>query len=357
MKQKIIEVITLLGAFLVTAGFLSCSKEETPVAPEPEVVSCAEVLLEVGDDAQTKASYDQAGRILYWQEGDQLVLFSNDKINGILSCTSVDGSGKATFSGTISSFTPEAINVYFFCNKPVGSSKPNFDFSLQNGNAVSVSHYLFLKSLNVKFEKIAEHQYEAAEKLQFEALTSILDINVVNAGAPVPSGTKASSVKIDGLKNQMTVDLKTGEVTSSFVKTPDFGTSGQKDLTTTTIAPRNTADYSTNYLVALIPQASDNVTMIVNYADGSYNGLKTYWNVIKWSVGAGNAYVTDWDQQSVHLDILDVSPKAGYAGVAVDTGENADGTSHKGGYNGVDPEGSVDNPNGQKGGYNGTEVL
>lgn len=356
MKKNLIEIITMLGAILVTVGFSSCSREETPIVPELKVVSSAEVSFEVGDDAQTKALYD-AG-VLYWQEGDQLVLYSNNNINGTLSCTSVDGSGKATFSGTITNFTPEAINVYFFCNKPVDSDKPAFDFSLQNGNAASVSQYSFLKSVGVEFVEAGEHQYKAADKLQFQALTSILNISVDNADGPVPVGTKAHSVMIDGLKNQMTVNLETGDVSSNFVKSPDLGISDQQeDYTMTKIYPRYKSNLSTNYLVALIPQNATAVTMVINYNDGSYNGLKTYWENISWDIAEGSSYTTDWSRQG-GLSIVGVSQKTGYAGVAIDTGENADGTSHKGGYDGV----AVDGINGDKGlgnkvGYDGTEVI
>lgn len=353
MKKNLIEIITMLGAILVTVGFSSCSREETPIVPELKVVSSAEVSFEVGDDAQTKALY--AAGVLYWQEGDQLVLYSNNNINGTLSCTSVDGSGKATFSGTITNFTPEAINVYFFCNKSVDSDKPAFDFSLQNGNAASVSQYSFLKSVGVEFVEAGEHQYKAADKLQFQALTSILNISVDNASAPVPMGTKARSVRIDGLKNQLTVDLETGDVSSNFVKSPDLGNSTPTDYQTTRITPRTVSEYSTNYLVALIPQNATAVTMVINYNDGSYDGLKSYWENISWNIAEGSSYTTDWSRQG-SLSIVGVSPKTGYAGVAVDTGENADGTSHKGGYNGSAVDGS-DNPNGQKGGYSGTEVI
>lgn len=351
MKKNLIEIITTLGAILVTVGFSSCSREETPIVPELKVVSSAEVSFEVGDDAQTKALYD-AG-VLYWQEGDQLVLYSNNNINGTLSCTSVDGSGKATFSGTITNFTPEAINVYFFCNKPINSDNPAFDFSLQNGNAASVSQYSFLKSVGVEFVEDGEHQYAPVAKFQFQALTSILNIGVNHAGAPVPDGTKARSVEIFGLNNQMTVDLKTGAVTNSFVQTPNLA--NPADFTKTAIAPRSVSEYSTNYLVALIPQNAAAVTMVINYNDGSYNGLKTYWENISWNIAEGSSYTTNWSRQG-SLSIVGVSQKTGYAGVAIDTGENADGTSHKDGYNGSAVDGT-DNPNGQKGGYSGTEVI
>lgn len=331
----------------------SCTKQES--APQPEkVVARADFSMEVGEnDGGTKASVSDG--FLNWQTGDLIVMASNGQINGTLVCTSVDGDGSATFSGEITNFTPAGVNLYFLGNRNVDGMTPQFDFSLQQGNIANAANYVFLKKTGVILKEVTDHSWEPEGSVVFEGMTSLLTLNLAPANSPAAKGGIATSAKIDGLKNCMTVDLATGDVTSSYVKM----LGGTDDNTVTTVSPRYVGELSNSYVVAVIPQNASGLAMNVNYLNTDGSTETTRWSGINWDMTdkAGKTISTDWTSAGKTPTIVESSLKGGYSGVAVEGGENADGLNHKGGYDGVNVGDEADNPQGNKGGYTGTEVL
>lgn len=349
-KGSPIAVLALSVLLLVGS---SCTKQGSDPQPE-KVVARAGFSMGVGEkDGGTKASV--SGGYLNWQTGDLIVMASNGQINGTLVCTSVDGDGSATFSGEITNFTPAGVNLYFLGNRNVDGMTPQFDFSLQQGNIANAANYVFLKKTGVVLKEVADHSWEPENNVAFEGMTSLLTLNLAPAGSPATNGGIATSAKIDGLKNCMTVDLATGAVTPTFVKMLD----GTTDNVTTSVSPSGTANYSNSYVIAVIPQNAPDLAMSVNYLNTDGSTETTQWSGINWNMTykAGKTIITDWTGAGKAPTIVESSLKGGYSGVAVEGGENADGLNHKGGYGGANADGSVDNPQGNKGGYTGTEVL
>lgn len=354
MRQTVIKGFPLAAALAsMLLGLGSCTKQESsPEEVSPEVVASAEFLMSF-DDAGTKASLN--GAYLDWQVGDQIVMASNGQINGTLVCKSVDGSGKASFRGTICNFTPAGVNLYFLGNKAVDSMNPQFDFSGQQGSNANASNYIFLKKIGVELSG-KEGVYSPTEAVVFEGMTTLLTLTLDPAGSPgAESGTLASSVIIDGLKQVISINLADGTTTASYAKMLD----GTTDKTTTTVAPVSVVNYSNTYVVAVVPQNAANLTMRVNYLRADSSTAVTLWSDINWdlSAKAGKRVKTNWTNAGKVPTIVTSSMKYGYSGQAVEGGETADGKTNKGGYGGANVGDESDNPSGSKPGYGGAEVL
>ena len=281
---------------------------------------------------------------------------SNGQINGTLVCNSVDVTGKAFFSGTITDFTPAGVNLFFLGNKAADGMNPEFDFSKQSGTMDKAASYLFLKKTGVKLKESATPGvYEAEGSIAFEGITSLLNVDLAPTGSPGADGALATSMQINNLKNAFSINLADGSVTPSFVKAAD----GTTDVTVTTVTPSNIMQYSNSYSIFVIPQQADNLTMRVDYLASDGSTMTTQWSNINWNMTemAGMIIGTDWTADGKVPNILGNSMKGGYSGQAVEGGENADRQNHKGGYNGATVGDQVDNPSGQKPGYSGAEVL
>ena len=355
MNQSIFKGSSLAALFVAALfGLSSCQKDRTdsPVQ-SPEVVALADFSMAVeGPGASTKASVSDG--FLYWQVGDKIVMASNGQINGTLVCNSVDASNVASFSGTITDFTPAGVNLFFLGNKAADGMNPEFDLSKQSGTMDKAASYLFLKKTGVKLEETTPGVYQASESVAFEGVTSILNVGLAPNGSPGADGALATSVQINNLKNAFSINLADGSVTPSFIKAAD----GTTDVKVTTVAPSNVMQYSNSYCIAVVPQNATNLTMRVDYLASDGSTETTQWSDINWDMTdlGGKIISTDWEGGKAPT-IVESSMKGGYSGQAVEGGENADGQNHKGGYNGATVGDQVDNPSGQKPGYSGAEVL
>ena len=344
---------TKLKAFSVCAtatlllGLSSCQKDPGNL-PEPMLVVerasvCAQVAERGGD---TKADFD--GSTLDWTEGDKVVMVSNGNVNGTLTCTNA---ASGIFEGDVSQFTPAAVKFYFLGNREVGNVNATFDLSSQRGSEERLVDYLFLAPAGeVELEKTSDdgdpnitYALKEGETVSFNPVPLIpfLEVRLDKDGSPASqTGVKVSSVIISGLKNLLTIDLISGDVSASYVS----------GVETTTIAPARVADYAKRYYLAVIPQEASSVSFEIHYSGGSVD--QEVWSGINWgSISAGSSYYTDWSKQS-GLDIGSLSSKIGYDGFDITTG--SDGSTKKGGYGGSNPDGTSDNPTGNKRGYGGS---
>lgn len=347
MKLSQIKKMLLLGSGILLLGMVSCSKAAEEPAQEADssiVVPAAHISLQAQLGDGTKASY--ADRILSWQEGDQLLVYSNGQVNGTLVCTGVDGSGKGTFSGEVTNFAPASVNVFFLGNRSVAADAHSLtvDFSAQTGAVMNLPSYILLKSTEVEYTEISAGTYAPAAPVDMDALVSILNLKLDYTGTPGAAGYKAKNVTINGLKNQITVNFADGTVST-----------GSINEGRTTVVPVKVGDYSLSYLMGVIPDESNKaLTVKVGYQDDGVGTSFALWTGVDWSgMAVGRYYWTNWAGKN----LVQPSAKNGYNGDAVTGGENTDGTNHKGGYSGSNADGSVDNPTGNKNGYNGTDVL
>ncbi len=364
MKQSIIrKCLVVMASIAALPVLFSCQKEESgSVEPAMEVVANADIVMSAGkEDSSTKAYV--AGGFLNWEIGDKIVMVSNGQINGTLVCTTVDNTNKkGTFSGSISNFTPASVNFFYLGNKEVDSVNPTFDLSLQTGVLSNAANHLYFKNTNVALTDTEGNKvYKPSETVTFEGMVALLTLTLDPAGSPADPadlekvGTLASAVTINGLMNAMSIDLRTGNPTPVFAKMLN----GTTDKTTTTVSPTNRMNYANSYVIAVVPQDAQNLTMSVNYLKPDGSTETTQWSNINWNMTecSGKAIITDWTTSGKAPTIVEASAKLGYGGVAVEGGENADGENHKGGYDGsnVDDQ-DVDNPSGNKPGYGGKEV-
>ena len=361
MKQTILKGCRLALFSTLFLGVVSCSQDSDSMQPEPaaKVVSEASFSMTVGEDSGSQTRAALSGNTLNWQVGDRLVMASNGQINGTLTCTEVNGStGVATFNGNITNFTPAGVNIYFLSNREAGSMTPSFDFSMQNGTAQSASNFVFLKKTGVVLAETSEGsgEYAPTATINFDCMMTLLTLTLNPDGSPAAKtpGTVATGVSINGMKNVMQINLADGTVTSSYAKQLD----GTTDNTVTTVAPTSIMEYTTEYLMAVIPQNATDLTMRVDYLKPDASTETTLWSNINWDLSekAGRKVSTNWTGDKAPT-IVETSAKNGYSGSAVEGGENADGQSHKGGYGGANVGDESDNPYGGKNGYSGGEVI
>lgn len=354
LQTKLKPAALLAGAAALLALAVSCNKE-TQAAVSDGVVSRACVTAAIGDRDAGKATFSSNN--LSWAVGDKVVMVSNGQVNGTLTCTAAGD--PATFEGEVSQFTPEGVDLYFLGNHDADGVRSSFDLSRQAGSQDALVGFLFLKTDSpVVLTKAAdgpngEEQYECSGTVNFGTTPLIpflelrnLDKGLVMAGLAAEedlTGVKASSVKIDGLKNRLDIDLASGTVSAGMMST----------TTVTTISPVKAADRANSYYLAVVPQTAEDVTLQVNYI-GSDTPMLT-WSGIAWTISGGASYYTDWGKQS-GLSFGALSTKGGYNGVAVEGGENPDGLNNKRGYNGHNADGTVDDPQGAKTGYDGVGI-
>lgn len=346
MLSKIKEFL-ILGSGILLLGMVSCKKaaEEPSREARPARVS---LTAQVGSD--TKAGY-LAGKVS-WEVGDQLVLHDGTQVLGTLQCYSADANGKGSFTGEVASFTSAAsytADVWFLGNRSVSSNTLTVDFSSQNGTPSGVSSYIFLLKEDVVFEKDGEI-YKPSSTISFaQSFNAIMELRMSGANGPAEqpgNGLKAKKITIEGLKNQLILDLSAKSATAGYANAAPY---------TTTVAPSSVPQYSDVYYLSVIPDAANTgLSLKADYQDGDTGTFTVRWIGLNWSaMVSGKWYYTDWSTKTA----IQYSSKVGYNGQAVTGGENADGKDRKGGYNGVNADGENENPTGNKGGYSGTEVL
>ncbi|MBQ7609744.1 MAG: hypothetical protein IJU74_01445 [Bacteroidales bacterium] len=361
MYQTKLKAFALAAGFTALLGGLSSCNKEAAVVPEAasDVVAHAVVQAKVGDrGAATKASLS-SGYELSWGLGDKLVMVSNGCVNGTLVCT--EPGTPATFKGDVSQFTPSGVEFYFLGNHDASGIQSSFDLSTQNGTQAALVGFLFLKTASpVTLSKTSEEgdpeqKYELDGTVEFNPtpLAPILNLReldkVLKYAGMVETdeelvGVKATSVKIDGLKNVLKIDLATGTVSA--------GMSSKTSVTT--ISPASSADRANSYYMAVVPQNATGLTLQINYTGSEVPMI--IWPGINWNLSTeGVSFYTDWSNQDTG-GIGYLSTKGGYSGVTVEGGETADGLNNKGGYNGNNTDGTSDNPQGSKGGYNGVGI-
>ena len=357
MKQTKLKALLSAPALMLLLGLVSCNKEAgSPEVKQLRVVDRAVVTTSLGGGNATKADFNNTSGKFTWQEGDRIVMVSNGQINGTLTCSSIntndEGDKTATFSGEVEQFTPESVNLYFLGNNSVSEMSPVFDFSAQSGSVSKATSYIFFKVTGVELTTTDDENYSPKVTPVFKEITSFITMNFdVPEISGQEAGTKVKSVKIDGLDNRLCLDLATGDIRHDYMVNALGG-----DNVTTTINPGSAANYGTEYLLAVIPQEANDLTIRVEYVSNDGSGTTTtLWNGIDWNVAEGTNYTTDWSKQDIVPAA--VSNKGGYNGSAVSGGENADGKNHKGGYNGQSVDGEIDNPTGNKSGYTGQEVY
>lgn len=356
MQSKLKICSFLFAGATLLLGISSCNKDDTQIVQGPvRIVERAVVTTEVGDrGATTKAAYES--NTLSWTLGDKLVMVSNEMVNGTLVCEEVDASGNGTFSGDVSQFDPDNATLFFLGNQDASVVESSFDFSSQSGSERGLANYLFMKSnpfhlVQQESENPNILKYAPADEITFDSkpLVSIIYLTLDYAGTPgAEDGVTISSVNFEGLKNRMSLNLLTGNITASFVKD-----SKGEDNKSTSLTPAKKADYAKAYWLAVVPQSTNDISMKVSYEGSTTKSM--LWTGIDWTVESGISYTTDWSSQRPTIN--QISAKYGYNGNAVEGGENADGLSHKGGYNGNNADGTSDNPLGSKPGYNGNDIY
>lgn len=342
MMLSRIKTTLALGSGILLLGLVSCNKVTDVPATEdtPSVVPVAHVSMQAQMGNATKATYD--ARKLSWQVGDQLLIYSNGKVNGTLVCTAVDGDGKGTFSGEVTDLVPASVNVYFLGNRTVASNDHiTVDFSSQTGLAENLPAFILLKKTGIEYVDQGGGVYAPAAAVDMEALVSILELKLDADNTPGadPTNLNAESVTITGMKNQITVNFADASVTSDSI---NEGLTTVAPIPDASIAdlPTRYAVYGKSYLMGVIPSAENtSITVRVNYFDYDYDLKKqlptqlAMWTGVNWSeMAAGTYYWTNWAGKN----LVQANAKAGYNGSAVTGGENADGKDRKNGYNGTD---------------------
>lgn len=339
-----IKTTLALGSGILLLGLVSCNKVTDAPAPEDtsSVVPVARVSMQAKMGDATKATYD--ARKLSWQVGDQLLIYSNGKVNGTLVCTAVDGDGKGTFSGEVTDLAPASVNVYFLGNRTADPQSLTVDFSSQTGLAENLPAFILLKKTGIEYVDQGGGVYAPAAAVDMEALVSILELKLDYEGTPGygtdgTDGLGAESVTIMGLKNQIKVNFADASVEVASI---NEGRTTVAPIPDASIAdlPTRYAVYGKSYLMGVIPSAENtSITVRVNYFDYDYDLKKqlstqlAMWTGVNWSaMAAGMYYWTNWAGKN----LVQANAKAGYNGSAVTGGENADGKDRKNGYNGTD---------------------
>lgn len=337
MMLSRLKEILILGSGVLLLGMASCNKAAEEPNPEvvASVVPAARISMQAQMGENTKASY--ADRVVSWQVGDQIVLYSNSKVNGILTCTGVDCDGKGSFSGDVVDFAPASVNAFFLGNRTVGLDAHSLtvDFSAQTGLVDNLPAFILLKKTGIVYDDLGGGEYAPASSIAMEALVSVLELKLDAANTPGASADfRASLVTIKGMKNRLTVNFADGTTSAATIN------EGR-----TTVAPLSADDYALSYIIGVIPD-SGNTDLTVEaqyyyYVDYESTKKTAYltqcsyamWTDVDWSsMAAANYYYTDWTSKT----LVQASPKGGYNGQAVTGGENASGKDQKKGYNGQD---------------------
>ena len=347
--MKASTVLLCIGSLLLLSA-VSCNKESA-VDEEPLMVvehGTVTTRLSGAGGADTKATYtgDETSGTLNWTVGDKIVMASNNVVNGTLTCTAVDGSGNATFKGGISQFTPASVNFFYLGGQAAGGINATYDLSSQSGTAVGLAKCIYLKKMGLVLEETEpgseQYQISGGAALSFDPqpLVSFIKMNLEIAGTPTDEvGVKVKSVEFQNLANKMRLNLMDGSLEAV------------ADETATKVGPGKSADYARSYIMAVVPQTigAEGVSMKVNYSTNSSLIWTDLWT--GQAISSDNNYTSSPSSTPKLL-----SAKIGYAGNTIGGGENADGMSHKFGYNGNNADGTSDTPTGQKGGYNGNQV-
>ena len=325
MLSKIKEFL-ILGSGILLLGMVSCKK----AAEEPSrEARPARVILTAQVGSDTKAGY-LADKVS-WEVGDQLVLHDGTQVLGTLQCYSADANGKGSFTGEVASFTTAenyTTNVWFLGNRSVSSNTLTVDFSSQNGTPSGVSSYIFLLKEGVVFEKDGE-TYKPSSTISFDRpFNAIMGLRMSGANGPAEqpgNGLKAKKITIEGLKNQLTLDLSAKSATAGYANAAPY---------TTTVAPSSVPQYSDVYYLSVIPDAANTgLSLKSDYQDGDTGTFTVRWIGLNWStMVAGKWYYTDWSTKTA----IQYNSKVGYNGQDVTGGENADGKDVKGGYSGTE---------------------
>ncbi|MBR1632473.1 MAG: hypothetical protein IJ686_01815 [Bacteroidales bacterium] len=364
MKQSKLKACSLLAgsALVLLVGAASCQKEATGIEEGGrKVVERGVVSLSMPvRGPETRASIE--GTTLKWQAGDQLVMASNGQINGTLSCVSTTTDGQGTFTGEVSQFTPESVNLFFVGNQSVsGGAVASLDFSSQDGKASTLANkFTFLKLLDIQLTEVDptgdpyHYEISGGSALHMEQITGIKYINLTFKDLPDSPmmdgeeevlGVRPTKVRFDGLRNRMKLDLTTGTYTVDF----------DVDRTPVIVSPK-AVDYADTYVMAVLPQKAEGVEMTVNFT-GSSTSQKT-WSGINWNVkaDASGEYITNWSLQS--LTQIGYSYKNSYgAGVVGESESMSDGLTGKNGYGEGNADGYKSDDRTGKGGYRGGDVY
>ena len=353
--QSKLKACTFAGGLLLLLGAVSCNKENDSVQmPDDLVIEHGVITASVDNtDAATKANLDD-DYLFTWSVGDKIVMFSNNQINGTLECKEVDGSGNATFRGDVSQFSLSGVDFYYLANQEAYSSQPSFDLSVQNGNKSGLVGSLFLKSKSSvslkKVEDSSKNEYiidGTGVEMDGTPLIPILEIR--NLAEPLRrsgmlddlTGVRATSLRIENLKNLMTIDLKTGKVTASMKPDNNF-----------TVVSAYEA--SNVFYMAVLPQVANDLKMQINYTGTDIKSLLI--QNLDWTIGEDGSFYSDMATKE-GLTFGSISSKSGYGGNTVGGGELADGLNSKGGYSGNTAGDADDVDGGQKSGYTGNEAV
>ncbi len=384
MKQSKLKACTLFaGAAALLLGMGACNKAETIVSEEPlRVVEHATVRAQVGDrGTATKASLDgdMSSMTLNWAVGDKIVVVSNGIVNGTLTCKSLSGT-TGNFEGDISKFTPDAIKLYFLGNQSPNGVNATFDLSRQAGTMNELVGMLFLKTASdVTFVKDEEESAsEGSESWKLSGTVSFdpkpmipileiqnLDRALISSGLVVPEdsdssgdydddemnaallGIKASNVKIEGLQNQLCIDLLNGKVSAGMMPNTNL----------ITVGPSRANDRANSYCLAIIPQNAEDVKMQISYVGAPVSSVMV--TGIDWEMLdddgnlKANHLTTNMAEKGMSVAL---SFKYGYSGNTIGGGERSDGMNSKGGYGGQTIDGADDEVSSKKG-YGGNEVY
>ena len=382
MKQSKLKACTLFaGAAALLLGLGACNKAETDVPEEPLlVVEHATVRAQVGDrGTATKASLDGddfTSMTLNWAVGDKIVVVSNGIVNGTLTCKSLSGT-TGNFEGDISKFTPDAVTLYFLGNQSPNDVKATFDLSRQAGTMNELVGMLFLRTEIGSVAFVKEEEESASEGSESYVLSGtvsfistpmipILEIQnldkaliksgLVDADADENGdvtdeeaeaalvGVKASSVKIEGLQNQLCVNLLTGEVSADMMPNTNL----------ITVGPSRANDRANSYCLAVVPQNATGVKMQISYVGSDIPSLMI--TDINWDMTSDSAHFTTDINEKTGLSFGSLSFKSGYSGNTVGGGERSDGLNSKNGYGGKTIDGADDAVSDKKG-YSGNEVY
>ena len=348
-----IKELLILGGSILLLGTLSCTKATTdePVREADSGAVPVKVSLWASRGDNTKAGFD--GSTLSWEQGDKLVLFDGSAVVGTLSCTSTSASGAGYFSGeaALTGDAPE-VDVFFLGNRDVSGSSLTVDMSAQDGTASGVSKFTFLYCDDKVTFVPKGDSYVCEDGVTFTgSFNAFMKLTFSGGGCPPDSpgerGYKAKNVTLEGLTNQLTINLASKTATVGYANATPYKT---------TIAPGSVAKYANSYYLSVAPSTGNtSVTITADYQDGGTGTTTVKWESMNWGgVAAGSSwFYINWTTKT----FVQLSSKLGYYGQAVTGGENADSYSHKGGYNGSNADGENENPTGNKVGYGGTEVL
>lgn len=379
MKQSKLKACALFaGTAALLLGLGACNKE--PSVPEEVmlVVPHAKVQAQVGERApMTKASLDGTteSMTLNWEVGDKVVMVSNGSVNGTLTCKSVSG-GTGSFEGDVYNFTPAGVSLFYLGNQSANGINASFDLSRQTGTMSGLVGMLFLKtSSDVVLEDVTpadagegEKVYALSGTVTFnpKPLLPILEVRnldmaliksgLVNADADEDGvvtddeisaallGVKTSSFKLEGLYNQVSINLTDDTVTGGYMPSTSI----------MTVGPVLSSERANSYFFAVVPQTATGVKMQINYVGADVSNVML--TGIDWTITAdGSSFYSDMATKE-GVEFGSMSFKYGYGAQTIGGGERADGMNQKNGYGGSTIDGA-NNTDASKGGYTGQEAY